>query len=87
MRFTAALLAAALPLAANGWAHILPAGQFAARDGRPGPGKHWSLTDAQGAALATQLNAVAQRTPISIDYEHQTILRPPTASPHPPPGG
>ena len=36
MRLIAALLATALPLAANGRAQILPAGTFAARDGRPG---------------------------------------------------
>ena len=73
MRF-AALLATALPLLANGQAQLLPAGEFAARDGRPGPGKTWKLDDAAGTALAATLNAIAQRTPISIDYEHQTML-------------
>lgn len=80
MRFTPALLAAALALtadlAASGLAQVLPAGKFSARDGRPGPGKHWQLSDAQGAALAAQLNAVATKTPISIDYEHQSVLAP-----------
>jgi phage I-like protein len=74
MRFAAALLATALPLLANGQAQLLPAGEFAARDGRPGAGKRWKLDDAAGTALAAQLNAIAQRTPISIDYEHQTML-------------
>jgi len=73
MRIAAALLATALPLTANGTAQVLPAGQFKARDGRPGPGKFWKLSDADGVALAQQLSASAARTPISIDYEHQTI--------------
>lgn len=80
MRFTPVLLAAALALtadlAASSQAQVLPAGKFSARDGRPGPGKHWQLTDAQGAALAAALNAVASKTPISIDYEHQSVLAP-----------
>lgn len=80
MRFTPILLAATLALsadqAAGGLAQVLPAGKFSARDGRPGPGKHWQLTDAQGAALAARLNEVAAKTPISIDYEHQSVLAP-----------
>lgn len=73
MRIAAALLATALPLTANGKAQVLPAGQFKARDGRPGPGKFWQLDDAAGVALAAKLSASAARTPISIDYEHQTV--------------
>lgn len=73
MRIAAALLANALPVTGNGTAQVLPAGQFKARDGRPGPGKFWELSDAAGAAMAARLSASAARTPISIDYEHQTI--------------
>lgn len=73
MRFLAALLAATLPLLANGEAQLLPFGKFAARDGRPGPGQHWELNDAGGAALAVQLNALVAKTPLVIDYEHQTL--------------
>jgi phage I-like protein len=76
MRFFTALLAATLPLLSSGQAQLLPAGEFAARDGRPGPGKHWKLSDAQGQLLATQLTAVAARTPVVIDYEHQTLNAP-----------
>ena len=78
MRFTPTLIAAALALTgdlvASGLAQVLPAGKFAARDGRPGPGKFWQLSDKQGTALATSLSAVAAKTPISIDYEHQSFL-------------
>ena len=83
MRLLTALLALALPLAPNGAAQVLPAGKFAARDGRPGPGKFWQLSDDQGAALAASLNAIAAQTPISIDYEHQTLLAPTNGQPAP----
>lgn len=83
MRYLAALLATALPVQANGLAQLLPAGKFAARDGRPGPGKSWTLTDAAGQALAVQLNAIAAKTPISIDYEHQTLLAATNGQPAP----
>lgn len=74
MRLIAALLAATLPLTgAAGQAQLLPAGEFAARDGRPGPGQNWRLSDEQGARLAADVNALAARTPIVIDYEHQTL--------------
>jgi phage I-like protein len=83
MHLLAVLLAAALPLDASGWAQILPAGTFSARDGRPGPGKHWTLTDVDGVQLAASLSAIAAQTPISIDYEHQTILAPSNGQPAP----
>lgn len=73
MRLLTALLAASLAITADGRAQVLPFGEFKARDGRPGPGKTWSLTNAQGAALAAQINAVAKLTPIVVDYDHQTI--------------
>lgn len=79
MRFAAALLATALPLLANGQAQLLPAGEFAGR----GHGKSWSLDDAGGMHLAAELNAIAQRTPISIDYEHQTLLAKANGQPAP----
>jgi len=77
LRATAAGAPATASAAASmrgGRVQLLPAGEFAARDGRPGPGKKWRLTDSGGAALAARANAIAQRTPISIDYEHQTLL-------------
>lgn len=74
MRLITALLASAFALGATpGEAQLLPAGKFAARDGRPGPGKQWQVTDAQGKALAASINAIAAATPIVIDYDHQTI--------------
>lgn len=84
MRLISALLASAFALGASaGQAQLLPAGDFAARDGRPGPGKHWRLSDAQGQALAARLNDVAAQTPIVIDYEHQTMLAEKNGQPAP----
>ena len=83
MRLIAALLAASLPLAANGRAQLLPFGDFAARDGRPGKGLTWKVNDEQGIALAAQLNGAAARTPIVIDYEHQTMLSEKNGQPAP----
>lgn len=83
MRILTALLAATLPLATNGLVQLLPAGQFAARDGRPGAGKKWKITDAQGATLAASLNAITAQTPVVIDYEHQTLHAPANGQPAP----
>ncbi|MBI5334735.1 MAG: phage protease [Burkholderiales bacterium] len=68
-----AILAAALSLQAQAVVQILPAGEFAARDGRPGTGKAWRLNDAQGRALAAQLTAIAAKSAFVIDYEHQSL--------------
>lgn len=68
-----ALLSAALALQAQAEVQLLPAGEFAARDGRPGPGKAWTISDADGQALAAQLTATAARSAFAIDFDHQTI--------------
>lgn len=68
-----ALLAAALSLTAQPVVQLLPAGEFAARDGRPGPGKSWKLDDAAGRTLAQKLTARAAKTPFLFDVDHQTI--------------
>lgn len=76
MRLLTALLASTLALGASageGWVQLLPAGEFASRDGRPGPGKTWRLNDEQGARLAANFSAIAAQTPIVIDYDHQTL--------------
>ncbi|WP_089415345.1 phage protease [Vitreoscilla filiformis] len=76
MRYLLALLSSTLALSGSAdtsQVQVLPFGEFAARDGRPGPGKTWKLTDAQGRALAAKLNATAAKTPLVIDYEHQTL--------------
>lgn len=80
-----ALLASTLALssAASGEIQLLPAGQFSARDGRPGPGKRWTIDDAAGARIAAQLNSVAAQTPIVIDYEHQTFYAEKNGQPAP----
>lgn len=68
-----ALLATAIALQAQAVVQILPAGEFAARDGRPGPGKSWKLSDEDGAKLAADLTAASQKTAFVFDYEHQTF--------------
>lgn len=85
MQLLFALLAATLPLQSGAAAHnqLLPFGEFAARDGRPGPGKSWKLDDERGRHVAASLNAVAARTPIVIDYEHQTLHAPTNGKPAP----
>lgn len=71
-----AILAATLQLASSGQVQLLPAGEFKARDGRPGKGLTWKLDDAQGAALAARVNADIALNQLVIDYEHQTLLAP-----------
>lgn len=74
MPLIASLLAGVFGLsAANGVAQLLPAGDFSGRDGRPGAGRKWRVDDVQGRALAAQMNVTAARTPIVIDYDHQTL--------------
>lgn len=76
MRLLSALLSATFALgagAAQEWIQLLPAGEFAARDGRPGPGRSWHVNDALGARLAADFTAVAKKTPVVIDYDHQTL--------------
>ncbi len=73
MRLLTALLFSTLALQASGRAQVLPAAEFAARDGRPGPGKSWKLSDTQGRALAHRVNSIAAKTPLVVDYDHQTI--------------
>lgn len=83
MHLLTAVLAASLPIMASGQAQLLPAGEFAARDGRPGPGKAWRVSDPQGTALAAALSTTAARTPVVIDYEHQTLSSPANGQPAP----
>ncbi|ACB34511.1 conserved hypothetical protein [Leptothrix cholodnii SP-6] len=68
-----ALLAAALSLGAQAEVQLLPAGEFAARDGRPGNGKAWTLSDAQGAKLAADLTAASAKSAFVFDVDHQTL--------------
>ena len=72
-RLFIALLSASLSLTAAAVVQLLPAGEFAARDGRPGPGKSWALTDAQGRQIAATLNAQSAKTRFLFDIDHQTI--------------
>ena len=51
---------------------LLPAGRFAARDGRPFTPDGWQIDAAIARAVIAQ--AAARQTPFVIDYEHQTLL-------------
>jgi phage I-like protein len=75
MRWLTALLATNLALGAEPaeYVQLLPAGEFAARDGRLGEGKTWKVDDVLGARLAAEFTATARRTPIVIDYDHHTL--------------
>lgn len=68
-----ALLTSTLDLSAKGEVKLLPAGEFAARDGRPGKDLSWKLDDTQGQALAQSLSARHERTHFNFDYDHQTL--------------
>jgi len=58
-------------ISAPGAVQLFPEGDFTARDGRPGAGKSWRLTEAAAGGI---IRAAARRTtPIVIDYEHQTL--------------
>jgi phage I-like protein len=60
-------------LSASADVQLLPAGEFVARDGRPGNGKTWKLSDAAGKQMAADLTALAAKTKFLFDYDHQTI--------------
>jgi phage I-like protein len=69
-----ALLFLALSLQASADVHLLPAGEFVGRDGRPGKGLTWKLSNPQGQALAARLNARHASVQFNLDYEHQAML-------------
>jgi phage I-like protein len=78
-----AFLTLALPLGATPDVQLLPAGEFVGRDGRPGKGLTWKLSDAQGQALAAKLTARHQTIKFNFDYEHQAMLAEQTGRPAP----
>ncbi len=73
VNFRAGQAAPTLDPSGDGVAQLLPAGEFRALDGRPGDGRFWRISDLEGQALAAEVNAVAARTPIVVDYDHQTL--------------
>lgn len=68
-----ALLAAALRVEPKAEVQLLPAGEFAARDGRPGKDLMWRLDDSAGQALAATLTRDSAATQFLVDYDHQTL--------------
>lgn len=78
-----ALLSLALALQAAADVHLLPMGEFVGRDGRPGEGLTWKLSDAQGRALAARLTARHAKVQFNLDYEHQAMLSEQNGQPAP----
>lgn len=80
MKPNLAVLTAKLVTADNS-VQLLPAGEFRASDGRPGPGKSWKLD----ASIAAQVIALAasRANDFVIDYEHQTLLTEKNGQPAP----
>lgn len=78
-----ALLSLALALQAVADVQLLPAGEFVGRDGRPGNGVTWKLSDAQGQALAARLTAKHAAVQFNLDYEHQAMLADKNGQPAP----
>lgn len=78
-----ALLTLALSLQASADVHLVPAGEFAGRDGRPGKGLTWKLPDVKGRAIAARLNAFHGKVQFNFDYEHQALLSEENGQPAP----
>ncbi|MDP3225224.1 MAG: phage protease, partial [Rubrivivax sp.] len=78
-----ALLTLALALQATADLHLLPVGEFVGRDGRPGKGLTWKLSDQQGRTLAAKLTARHARVQFNLDYEHQSMLSEQNGQPAP----
>jgi phage I-like protein len=68
-----AVLAANLALSPASDVQLVPAGAFAARDGRPGKGKSWTLTDTRGREIAWALTQLSAQTDFVFDVDHQTL--------------
>lgn len=82
-RIAIALLSSAIALTASAEVQLLPAGEFVGRDGRPGEGLTWKLSDAQGRALAARLTARHATVRFNLDYEHQAMLAEENGQPAP----
>lgn len=68
-----AILSAAITTSQDGWYQLLPAGHFAARDGRPDdvPGNQWFIDATIAAQFIEATAAIGQ--PVLFDYNHVTL--------------
>ncbi len=66
-----ACLAFDLSAGPAGAVQLLPDGEFAAGDGRPGPGKTWKIDAAIAARVIDRF--ARRKNPAVVDYEHQTL--------------
>lgn len=82
--FVLALAACSVQAGESGtWYRIIPAGSFAARDGRPSdvPGKAWVCTPDIGQRVVASLKA--RQSEMVVDYEHQTLMAAKNGKPAP----
>lgn len=82
-KLTAIAILTALSLSASADTQLLPFGEFVGRDGRPGKGLTWKLSNEAGRALAAKLNARHTNTRFNLDYEHQALLAEQNGQPAP----
>ena len=66
---------------ADGEFQLLPAGVFRAKDGRPKDAPAYVLEERHAALLIARFNK--EKNPISVDYEHQSILTKENGKPAP----
>lgn len=71
MPVACAALSFAIATDPAGGMQLLPAGEFRSRDGRPANLPGWKFDAASARRLIER--AAARRTPLVIDYEHQTL--------------
>jgi phage I-like protein len=76
-----AVLAVAVSAAAGHLAQLTPDGTFRARDGRPAHLPGWKMSAAIAGRVLARL--AARKTPIVVDYEHQTLLADQNGQPAP----
>jgi len=70
-----------LPNDNKAWIQILPAGAFKPNDGRKMDVPHWYIDAKSAAALIDKFRA--QKNPLVIDYEHQTLYKEQNGQPAP----
>jgi len=70
-----------LPNDNKAWIQVLPAGAFKPNDGRKMDVPHWSIDAKSAAALIDKFRA--QKNPLVIDYEHQTLYKEQNGQPAP----
>jgi len=63
------------------WVQVLPAGAFKPNDGRKMPVPHWTIDAKSASEIINKFRA--QKNPLVIDYEHQTLHTEKNGQPNP----